>query len=195
MQSTPTITFYGPYCLESDSPDYLLGSKPTSWTGGLYVLAWRYQGADYAHYIGETTRPLYLRVLEHLKGTCSGGYYLYNRQYLDEACRLGSKPIGTEKYLYDPKRFVEDFIPDIDSTWAKEIREYIGSLRFYLGPVEVPDKKTLRAYEAALTSRAYNGSCRYVMDSPPKDVQSAPEPLQSLEAQVAGEAILYGING
>lgn len=72
LQPALSITFYGPYCLDPNSSSFLLGSEPTSWVGGLYVIAWRCAGSDFAHYVGETTRHLYGRVIEAPKRSMLG---------------------------------------------------------------------------------------------------------------------------
>lgn len=197
MEPSPLITFHGPYNLEPESANFLFAPKPSSWKGGLYVLAWKYDDKYFAHYIGETQRYLPYRVLEHLQGTCSGAYYLYNIQYLDQACaRLGCKPSDVDKYLYGPPNaanFCGQFVSNLERGWGAEIAAYLKRLRFFLGPITDANKKNLLAIEAVLTHRAYGGPCKYVLDSPPKDLASVPEAMTRLRVEVDEGITLHGI--
>lgn len=169
------ITFYGPYNLKIDSGAFLYNEPQNSFTKGLYIIAWPHKGKYYPHYIGMTERPLIVRINEHLRNYLSGRYYLYNRSYLDAACREpASDPQNSyEKYIYKPlceESFGREFIPRLKESLAAEIVSYIHSLAFFLAPLPDAEKEILLGIEAILTERAYAGKAKYIIDRDRKSV-------------------------
>ena len=80
------VVFKGPFVLDENSENFLYKDPQYNYRHGLYIMAWKYQGKYYPHYIGMTEGLFTSRISTHLKNYLSGNYYICSTFYLNRAC-------------------------------------------------------------------------------------------------------------
>ena len=168
------VVFEGPYVLDETRDNFLYKEPQRDYRNGLYIMAWKYKGKYYPHYIGMTEGDFTTRIATHLRNYLSGSYYICSPHYLNKACESTHKGYhlreAEEKYLYGPpdeNNFFNSFLPCFqDDNFISELRNYIFNLEFFLAPLPEAGQNELLALEDYLSYIAYNSVAQYVIESP-----------------------------
>ena len=78
MVESLTLEFKGPFCwLGGDSVTSIFDAE-VGRKGGVYLWTVSIEQGELIYYVGQTGRAFSLRMLEHFREHCSGGYHLYS---------------------------------------------------------------------------------------------------------------------
>lgn len=127
-----TLTFFGPYSWHGKNGTEDLHTCEMGKKSGVYLWTIKQNNGELIYYIGETSRSFSVRMTEHFREHCSGGYHFYAPAKFGQGIK---EQLWPGRFVASQRTSIAEFLDKYDS-FQNAIKELAFMYRFYVAPFE-----------------------------------------------------------